>query len=147
MPSRKTVISIVIALVIGLHAAPVLLWGERGTLWPFMRWTMYMNSRAPGPIDVNQRRILAVWASGARDTVTDRLLGLSITVLKQRYLGPIGRGEEAAARDLMARLNQGRTDSVVELRVSNEIYTVTDTGIAKTVEPEITFRADGARTQ
>jgi hypothetical protein len=108
---------------------------------------MYMNSRAPGPIDVNQRRILAVWASGARDTVTDRLLGLSITVLKQRYLGPIGRGDEAAARDLMARLNQGRTDSVVELRVSNDVYTVTDTGIAKTVEPEVIFRADGARTQ
>ena len=47
----------------------------------------------------------------------------------------------------MAWLNQGRTDSVVELRVSNEIYAVTDTGIAKTVEPEITFRADGARNR
>lgn len=147
MPSRKTVISIVIALVIGLHAAPVVLWGERGTLWPFMRWTMYMNSRALGPIDVNQRRIVAVTAGGASDTVTDRLLGLSITVLKQRYLGPIGRGDEAAAGDMIARLNEGRTDSVVELRVSNEVYTVTDTGIAKTVEPELVFGADGRRSR
>ena len=92
MPRRKTLISIVILLVIGLHAVPVLYRSERGTLWPFMQWTMYKNSRKPGPIDIHQRRILAITATGRSDTVTPRLLGLSITVLKQRYLAPIRKG-------------------------------------------------------
>ncbi|MGH7579149.1 MAG: hypothetical protein ACREM9_03190 [Gemmatimonadales bacterium] len=142
MPSRKTVVSIAIALVIGLHAAPVLWWSERGTLWPFMRWTMYMNSRKPGPIDVHQRRILALTASGAADTVTPRLVGLSITVLKQRYLGPIGTGDLSAAAELVERLNRGRRDPVVEIRLTGETYTVTDTGIARSEDPPVTYRPD-----
>ena len=84
MPRRKTLVSIVILLVIGLQAVPVLYRSERGTLWPFMQWAMYKNSRKPGPIDTHQRRILAITATGRSDTVTPRLLGLSITVLKQR---------------------------------------------------------------
>jgi hypothetical protein len=84
MPQRKTLISIVILLVIGLHAVPVLYHSERGTLWPFMQWAMYKNSRRPGPIDVHQRRILAITSQGQTDTVTPHLLGLSITVLNHR---------------------------------------------------------------
>ena len=147
MPSQKTVVSIAIALVIGLHAAPVLLWRERGTLWPFMRWTMYMNSREPGPIDVHQRRILAITASGAADTVTPHLAGLSVTVLRQRYLGPIGTGDLSAAAELVERLNRGRTDPVVEIRLTGETYTVTDTGITSSEDPPVTYRADLAESR
>ena len=93
MPLRQKLISIVILLVIGLHAVPVLYRRERGTLWPFMQWAMYKNSRKAGPIDVHQRRILAITADGRRDTVTPYLLGLSVTVLKQRYLAPIATGD------------------------------------------------------
>jgi hypothetical protein len=142
MPSRKTVISIVILLAIGLHAAPVLLWSERGTLWPFMRWAMYKNSRKPGRIDTHQRRVVAVTASGAADTVTPYLLGLSITVLKQRYIGPIGTGDRAAAAELVDRLNRGRSDPVVELRLTGETYSITDTGIVRSEYPAVTYRAD-----
>jgi hypothetical protein len=142
MPSRKTFISIAIVLAIGLHAAPVVLSHERGTLWPFMRWAMYKGSRDPGPIFTHQRRILAVTTSGAVDTVTPHHLGLSITVLTLRYLGPMGRGDSTAAAELMDRLNDDRaTDPVVELRVTGETYTVTDTGIARSDLSPLTYPA------
>jgi hypothetical protein len=141
MPQRRTLISIVILLVIGLHAVPILYRRERGTLWPFMQWAMYKNSRKPGPIDTHQRRILAITADGRQDTVTPRLLGLSITVLKQRYLAPIATGDLSPAAELIARLNRHRSDPVVELRLEGETYTVTDTGIVRTDDPVVTYPA------
>jgi hypothetical protein len=141
MPRRKTLVSIVILLVIGLHAVPVLYRSERGTLWPFMQWSMYKNSVPPGPVDAHQRRILAITAGGRSDTVTPHLLGLSITVLKERYLVPIAKGDLSPAPELIARLNRHRSDPVVELRLEGETYTVTDTGIASRDDPEVTYRA------
>ena len=141
MPQRKTLVSIVILLVIGLHAVPVLYRSERGTLWPFMQWAMYKNSRKAGPIDTHQRRILAITATGRSDTVTPRLLGLSITVLKQRYLAPIATGDLSPAPELIDRLNRHRDDPVVELRLEGETYTVTDTGIVRTEDPVVTYRS------
>lgn len=140
MRRPKTLVSVVILLVIGLHAVPVLYRSERGTLWPFMQWSMYKNSREPGPIDTHQRRILAITANGRRDTVTPRLLGLSITVLKQRYLAPIATGDLSSAPELIARLNRHRSDPVVELRLEGETYTLTDTGIVRTGDPVVTYR-------
>jgi hypothetical protein len=144
MPQRKTLVSIVILLVIGLHAVPVLYRSERGTLWPFMQWAMYKNSREAGPIDTHQRRILAITAAGRSDTVTPRLLGLSITVLKQRYLVPIANGDLTPAPELIDRLNRHRDDPVVELRLEGETYTVTDTGIVRTDDPIVTYRSGPA---
>jgi hypothetical protein len=141
MPRRKTLVSIVILLVIGLHALPVLYRSERGTLWPFMQWAMYKNSRKAGPIDTHLRRILAITATGRSDTVTPRLLGLSITVLKQRYLAPIAKGDLSHAPELIDRLNRHRDDPVVELRLEGETYTVTDTGIVRTDDPVVTYRS------
>ncbi|MBA3892840.1 MAG: hypothetical protein H0X69_03970 [Gemmatimonadales bacterium] len=141
MTSRKTLTSIVILLAIGLHAAPLLLRSERGTLWPFMQWSMYKNSRPPGPIEASQRRIIAVTASGRKDTVTTHLLGLSITVLEQRFLRPLATGDSSAAPLLLERLNRTREDSVVELRLEHETYTITDSGIVRTDNPVLTYRA------
>jgi hypothetical protein len=143
MPQRKTLVSVVILLVIGLHAVPVLYRRERGTLWPFMQWAMYKNSREAGPIDARQRRIVAISATGRRDTLTPRLLGLSITVLTQRYLVPIATGDLSPAPELIDRLNRhrDRDDLVVELRLEGETYTVTDTGIVRTDDPVITYRS------
>jgi hypothetical protein len=142
MPQRKTLISIVILLVIGLHAVPVLYRSERGTLWPFMQWAMYKNSRKAGPVQAHQRRILAVTSKGEQDTVTPFLLGLSVTVLAQRYLQPMATGDSSAAPELIERLNRNREDPVVELRLESETYTVTDTGIARSDNPVVTYRAD-----
>jgi hypothetical protein len=130
----------VILLVIGLQALPVLYRSERGTLWPFMQWAMYKNSRKPGPIDTHLRRILAITAAGRSDTVTPRRLGLSITVLKQRYLAPMAKGDLSSAPELVDRLNRYRDDPVVELRLEGETYTVTDTGIVRTDDPVVTYR-------
>jgi len=139
--SRKVLVSIVIFLAIGLHAVPVLWRSERGTLWPFMQWAMYKNSRKAGPIDSHQRRLLAISATGRIDTVTPYLLGLSITVLKQRYLVPIATGDLSPAPELIDRLNRHRDDPVVEVRVEGETYTVTDTGIVRTDDPVVTYRS------
>jgi len=141
VPSPKTVISVVILLAIGLHAAPLVFRSERGTLWPFMQWAMYKNSRAPGPVEANRRRVIAVTAGGRSDTVTPRLLGLSITVLEQRFLRPLATGDSSPAPMLFERLNRNRVDSVVELRFERETYTVTDSGIVRTDNPVVTYRA------
>jgi hypothetical protein len=141
MPQRKTLVSVVILLVIGLHAVPVLYRRERGTLWPFMQWAMYKNSREAGPIDARQRRIVAITATGRSDTLTPSLVGLSTTVLTQRYLVPIATGDLSPAPELIDRLNRHRDDPVVELRLEGETYTVTDTGIVRTDDPVITYRS------
>ncbi len=142
---RKALASAAIVLVIGLHAVPVIHSAERGTLWPFMVWAMYKHSRPGGPVEVNQRRILAVTASGARDTVTPHLLGLSITVLDQRYHRPLMSGDTSVVPAMLERLNRGRSDPYVALRLESETYTVTDTGLARRDNPVVTYRAPGVR--
>ena len=137
---RKTLSSVAILLAIGLHAVPVLYRSERGTLWPFMQWSMYKNSRKPGPIDTRPRRMLAITSRGVTDTVTPHLLGLSITVLKQRYLVPMATGDLSPAPELIRRLNRDRADPVVELRLEGETYTITDSGIVRTDDPVVVYR-------
>ena len=70
-------------------------------------------------------------ASGARDTVTPELLGLSITILDQRFHRPLMGGDTTVVPALFERLNRGRSDPYVELRLVSETYTVTDTGLAR----------------
>ena len=142
---RKILASVVIVLVLGLHAVPVIHSGERDTLWPFMVWAMYKHSRPAGPVEVNQRHILALTASGARDTVTPHLLGVSITVLDQRYHRPLMGGDTSVVPRLFERLNRGRADPYVELRLVSETYTVTDTGLARRENPVVTYRAAEVR--
>ena len=141
---RKAVASVVIVLVIGLHAVPVIHSAERGTLWPFMVWAMYKHSRPAGPVEVNQRRILAVTASGARDTVTPHLLGVSITVLDQRYHRPLMSGDPTVVPALFERLNRWRTDPYVALQLESETYTVTGTGLERRDNPIVTYQAPEA---
>ena len=138
---RKAIASAVIVLVIGLHAVPVVVSAERDTLWPFMVYAMYKHSRPAGPVEVHQRAIVAVTASGVRDTVTDRLLGVSVTVLDQRYHRPLMKGDTTVVPGLFERLNRGRTDPYVELDLVSTTYTVTDTGLAREENPVVTYRA------
>jgi hypothetical protein len=138
---RKLLASLVIVLVIALHAVPVIHSAERGTLWPFMVYAMYKHSRPAGPVEVNQRCLLAVTASGQRDTVTDRLLGVSVTVLDQRYHRRLMTGDTSVVPAIFERLNRGRTDPYVELDLVSETYTVTDTGLERRENPVVTYRA------
>jgi hypothetical protein len=142
---RKGLASAVIVLVILLHGVPMILASERSTLWPFMVYAMYKNSRPAGPVQVNQRRILAVTSAGVRDTVTPERMGLSVTVLDQQYHRPLMTGDTTVLGGLFQRLNQGRTDPYVELDLVSETYTVTDTGLVRQQNPVVTYRAPEVR--
>jgi hypothetical protein len=142
---RKTLTSLVILAVLGLHAAPVVYSAERDTLWPFMVWAMYKHSRPAGPVEVNQRHILAETAAGVWDTVTPDRLGLSITVLDQSYHRPLMQGDTTVVPRLFQRLNRERTDPYVALHLVSRTYTVTDTGLARRENPIVTYHAPGVR--
>jgi hypothetical protein len=142
MHHRQLFISLLILLIIGLHALPVLqkLQGERQTFWPFMAWGMYKNSRAPGPIQTEIRRVIAITAKGERATVTTRLSGLSSYAFERMYLKPMLIGDSFAADRLAGRLNLQRQDPFVELRLESETYKITDSGIFKEDNPPMTYQ-------
>ena len=141
MRQSKVWISIGILLLIALHAVPVVHAGLRKRTWPILDWAMYKDSRAPGPITVNRKRIIAITAKGQQDTVTPYLLGSSPYALQTLYERPLFKGDSSAAPGLFARLNLGRTDPVVEVRLESETYTVTDSGIVKAENPVLRYRA------
>jgi hypothetical protein len=137
--SGKRWSSIFIIVVIGLHAVPVVSAGLRKKVWPFMEWTMYNDSRPPGPIGATKKRIVGVTAQGKQVAVTPEFLGSSIYALQGLYAQPMSKGDSSAARRLFTRLNRQRTDSFVELRLESERYTVTDTGVVRKDNPVIIY--------
>jgi hypothetical protein len=140
---RRTLASVIILLVIGLHAVPVVYSRERGTLWPFMVWAMYKHSRPSGPVEVNERHIEAVTASGASDSVTAPMLGVSITVLDQRFHRPLMSGDTSVVPELFERLNRGRREPYVEVRLVSRTYTITEAGLDRVENPVRAFRLAG----
>jgi hypothetical protein len=141
MGQSKVWISVFILLVIGLHAVPLVSAGLRKKVWPFLEWTMYNDSRPPGPIEATKKRIIGVTANGTRVAVTPQFLGSSIFALQGLYGQPMLRGDSSAARKLFKRLNFQRDDPFVELRVESERYTVTDSGVVKRDNPVVVYRA------
>jgi hypothetical protein len=143
MRQPKVLISLAVLLVIGLHAVPVLS-NERHqpTRWPILRWAMYKNPRPPGPIRADLRRIIALTAKGEGDTLTPKMVGLSRFALSRTYVTPMLAGDSAAARQLFGQLNRQRDDPFVEFRLHVVTYTLTDTGIVKEAQPDISYRAD-----
>jgi hypothetical protein len=147
MREPKTIISIAIILVILLHAAPLLYRAERKTMWPFLDWAMYKDSRPAGPIRAYKKHITGITARGQRESVTTDLTGVSITSFNMLYLQPMWTRDSSAARQLFDRLNREREDPFVELRLESETYTVTDSGVVREDNPVITYRADAAAPQ
>jgi hypothetical protein len=138
----KTRISLLILLVIGLHAVPVLSYqGEHQTRWPFLAWSMYAQSYAPGPITVATRRLIATFASGKEAEVTGRLVGLPGPAFRQMYIAPLWKGDSTPAYELIRRLNRERNDPVVRLRLEDERQTLADSGIARETLPPLIFQA------
>jgi hypothetical protein len=122
--------SLWIALVVCLHAAPVVL-RERPnpTTWPWLPWAMYKDSRPAGPIVAERRRLSGVTDSGQTVTVEEDSAGLSRFVVNRTFVRPWLLGDTTAAPRLLAHLNERRRDPFVELRLSVETYTVSDTGM------------------
>jgi hypothetical protein len=138
----KTRISLLILLVIGLHAVPVLSYqGERQTRWPFLAWAMYSRSYPPGPITVAKRRLVATFASGKEAEVTGPLVGLPTPAFRGIYIAPLWQGDSTPAYELIRRLNRGRSDPVVRLRLEELRQTLVDTGVVKEMAPALIFQA------
>ncbi len=142
MRQRNALISLAILLVIGLHTAPFFRPDLRKQLWPFLDWTMYKDSRGAGPIQANKRRIVGATARGDSQAVTPYLIGSSAWALLTLYTRPMWAGDSSAAQQLFRRLNLKRQDPFVELRLESERYTVTETGIVKQENPDITYQID-----
>jgi hypothetical protein len=142
MRQSKVWISILIIFAVGIHAVPVLHRGMQKRLWPILDWGMYKWSRPAGPIQANKMRVIAITLKGDRQPVTPQLVGSSGFALRALYTKPMWDGDSSAARQLVRRLNRGRTDPFVELRLESEQYLVTDTGVVKQENPVITYRVD-----
>jgi hypothetical protein len=141
----KAVISVLILLVIGLHAVPVVWYeGRAQTLWPFLTWAMYKNSRPPGPIEARQTRIIGVTSRGQRRAVTPTLVGLPRFTFTQMYTKRMRGGDSSAAHQLISRLNANRKESFVEVRIESQTYRLTDGGIVVQENPVVTFRPDSS---
>jgi len=142
MRQPKLWISLLILLVLGLHALPVLSYqGYRQTRWPFLTWAMYARSYPPGPIQVMVRRLIARATSGTEEEVTSYHVGLSQAAFRNAYLVPLSKHDSTAARELLTRLNQERDDKFVRVRLEQVQSTLSDTGIVREELPVIYYQA------
>jgi len=141
--SVRTRISILILLIVGLHALPVLSYqGTRQTRWPFLAWAMYAESYPPGPIEVVTRQLVATSRNGTSRLITYRDVGLSSPGLSSGYLRPFGRGDTSAGRWLVDRLNRVGPDSVAELRLQTFRYRLVDSGVVVDTLPVVVYPAN-----
>jgi hypothetical protein len=160
----KLFISILILLVIGLHSLPILqgLLGKKQTFWPFMSWTMYRGSYSgEQPVQTVIRRTIAITAMGQEVDVESAFvkqsqsffnlfpwghvddsetLGLRYFSFARFYLKPMWRGDFSTAISLADRMNRNRDVPIVEFRLENDIYTVSDRGIIEEFKPFISYR-------
>jgi hypothetical protein len=145
MRQPKLWVSVLIVLAIGLHAVPAILRpGARQVTWPFLVWGMYKESRGPGPVTADRRRIVAVTASGSQRELEADVTGLSSPALGRDFVRPMMEGDSVAARRLFQRINAGRSDPFVELRVEIDRYTIADTGLVRNYTPIMAYRLDPA---
>jgi hypothetical protein len=142
MRQPKIWISILIIVAVGVHTVPVLYRPMQKRLWPILDWGMYKESRPAGPIQANKLRVIGITLKGESQPITPYLVGSSGLALRGLYTKPMWDGDSSAARRLVRRLNRGRADPFVELRLESEKYLVTDTGVVKQENPVISYRVD-----
>jgi len=141
MRQPKVWSSIVILLVIGLHAVPVLSYqGNRQTRWPILAWAMYARPIPPGPIEMRRRRIFGLTSSGQEELVTTRLVGTNRAALRNTYLNPMSLGDSTTAQQLLRVLNRGRSDPFVEVRLEGERHFISGDSLATEKLPALTYK-------
>jgi hypothetical protein len=144
----KVWISVLMLVVIGLHAIPVLSYqGNRQTRWPFLAWAMYAASIPPGPITTSRRWIVGVTATGDTEELSAQSIGVSGPGLVRSYLQPLWAGDTATAQQLLERLNRVRSDSFVALKLEGVRFTLVDSGVVKEEFTPRTYRPAGAGTR
>lgn len=111
-------------------------------MWPFLTWAMYKNSRPAGPIQARRTQVLALTAGGRTERVSSGFAGLPLPALREMYIEGLRRQDSALAQELMRRLNLGRADPVVEIRVIGQTYSLTPDGVVVRDNPVLSFRLD-----
>ena len=141
MREPRTWISLAILTVIALHVLPVLSYqGHRQTRWPILAWAMYARSYPPGPVQAESRALVGVTRSGSRVSISAWLAGVPLPTMGKTFVRPLLQGDSAQAVELFRRVNRSRPDPVVEIRIEQERYVVSDTGLVHEVLPAISYR-------
>jgi hypothetical protein len=83
------------------------------------------------PIEVSIRRLIGTTARGEEFEITAEHSGLFHTGFVRLYLEPIIHGDASAVQSLAERVNVGRDDPVVALRLEGETHTLTSDGIVQ----------------
>ena len=142
MREPRTWISFAILTVIALHAVPLLSYqGYRQTRWPILAWAMYAKSYPPGPVQTERRQLVGVTRAGSRLELTAWLAGVPRPAMGKAFVRPLLQGDTTRATELFRRLNQDRPDPVVEIRVEQQRYAVSDTGLVTEALPVISYHA------
>lgn len=145
MTRRQVWISVLIVLVIGLHALPVVSYrGHRQSTWPFLAYAMYAASFPPGPIATNERRLIGTTAAGDTVWLTPLVVGISGPAMVKSYLRPLSMGDSATAARLFQRINARRHVPLVTIRLEGERSTLTDTGVVVDPYPTVTYHLAGS---
>jgi hypothetical protein len=148
MRQPKVWTSLFIALVIGLHALPMISYqGNRQTRWPFLSWSMFAQAVPPGPIQMTRRYIYGFTAGARRELITSSLAGVAHSNYGRGFVRPMAQGDTAAAQRLFRRLNDRRDDPFVELRVETQVYTLVGDSAVKQSLPPVSYRAAGLDSQ
>jgi hypothetical protein len=136
MREPKTWISLAILTVIALHAVPILSYqGYRQNRWPILAWAMYAKSYPAGPVQTESRHLVGMTQQGKRLEITPWLAGVPQAAMGKAFVRPLLQGDSVRAGELFRRLNQSRPDPVVEIRVEQERWAVSDTGLVHQVLP------------
>ncbi|HJR16067.1 MAG TPA: hypothetical protein VJ808_04370 [Gemmatimonadales bacterium] len=147
MRQSKLWISILIIMIVGLHAVPVLSYQRnRQTRWPILAWAMYAKSIPPGPVEMRRRRVFAITSSGRKELVTPYLAGTGQTrnSLRNMYINSMWVGDSSAAQRLFRRLNRDRKDPFVQIRLEGEKYTLVGDSVVKEDFPAVIYTVDSA---
>jgi hypothetical protein len=142
MREPKTWISLAILTVIALHALPLLSYqGYRQTRWPILAWAMYAKSYPPGPVETERRHLVGITREARRVEITSWLAGVPLPAMGKAFVRPLLQGDSARASELFRRLNENRQDPVVEIRVEQQRYMVSDTGLVTDTMPVVSYHA------
>ena len=146
MDTPKVAASVLILLVIGLHAVPIVRYqGQAQTLWPFLTWAMYKNPRSASQVEARKTQIIGITAKGTKEAITPELVGLPKYMVREMYTKGMRAGDSTSARQLMRRLNARRKDPFVEVHLVIQTYKLTDRGIEIQHNPVISFRGDSTQ--
>ena len=147
VPTRHIILSLIILLLLGVQGwanvakaiRPSSGLGDRS--WPFLAYGMYRHSYGPGTIRTTKQHVIAITSRGNELKIDPHAAGMYGQALQRHYLDPMLSGDPSAPILLTNRLNTGREDPIVALRVERETYAISDAGLIPEGKQSIVFSA------